>query len=642
MKIRIAVALTVPFVVLLLVTTAAVWAVGTVFSQWTVDDVLDLQQRDAVKRVRDEVDAGIVRTAKFMNVFADVEFREDHRRLDDLREDAAALIWERLKSFEPLLPSNALSSFWIGTHDGRFVGYTRVYRHSGVGPRTFNYGDWKFIVVDERTGTNLHWYDADMNGVPYGPPIAVTQNFDPMVRPWWGPGVDSFGWSTPYFLTSNDFGISACQPLVNSRGEKLGVMASTFLLEGLEFFLKSMAHSEQGAVSFIVERGTGLLVAASRGPSLARESLSRGADIDGRYTPDRRLAPDDPLVDPAIRDAAARLLAQYGSFASVPGQATLNALGSRRWLGEGLLIQAADLSDLDLDWVVCTAVPRGSFTPRSAWAFAASAAIAVAVTLVGAFAGVAVSHNVTRRLSRLSARMEKLRHADLGSGPGDSVRSGAGGSRGPGRRPPHPFGPSRGRAEDCDGRRCPVLRRVLRALRRAWLRVLARLRALQLKELAEIESIFYDSIVLGLAHHYQEARSLNGLRSEFVRNMSHEIRTPLNGIVGCAALLRDTGLTAEQREFAELIAKAGESLVEIVSNILDWEKVQSGKLVLEETEFELRRCLEDSADLLVMAAQQQGVELLTRLSPEVPARVLGDPVRLRQVLLQRPSELLGA
>eukprot|EP00741_Cyanophora_paradoxa_P025027 tig00000331_g24158.t1 len=119
MKIRIAVALTVPFVVLLLVTTAAVWAVGTVFAQWTVDDVLDLQQREAVKRVRDEVNAGVLRTAKTMNAFVDLAFREPHVGITDLREDAAALIWARLRAFEPLLPSQALSSFWVGLNDGR-------------------------------------------------------------------------------------------------------------------------------------------------------------------------------------------------------------------------------------------------------------------------------------------------------------------------------------------------------------------------------------------------------------------------------------------------------------------------------------------------------------------------------------------
>eukprot|EP00741_Cyanophora_paradoxa_P025026 tig00000331_g24157.t1 len=443
-----------------------------------------------------------------------------------------------------------------------------------------------------------------------------------------------------------------------------------------------MAYAEMGAVSFIVERRTGLLVAASRGPSIDRQALS---DVDGRFTPDRRLEPGDPLVDATIRAAAARLLAEYGSFSS----ATLNILSARRWLGEGLLLQAADLSYLGIDWarvppspphpstppggaaahahlpeqVVCTAVPLRSFTPRSAEAFAASAAIAIAVTLVGAFAGVAVSHNVTRRLSSLSSRMARLRNADLGSGLGDWARpSGS-------RRRLSPATDEEGgfRGGGVSGPSSPRRHRHLGALRRAWLRGSSALRALQLKELAEIESIFYDSIVLGLAHHYHEARTLNALRSEFVRNMSHEIRTPLNvrpapaaravgrgsgaylnllwgrrrqGIVGCAALLRDTGLTSEQLEFAELIAKAGESLVEIISNILDWEKVQSGKLVLEETEFELRRCLEDSADLLVMAAQQQGVELLTQTSPEVPERIAGDPVRLRQVLINLASNAI--
>ncbi len=122
------------------------------------------------------------------------------------------------------------------------------------------------------------------------------------------------------------------------------------------------------------------------------------------------------------------------------------------------------------------------------------------------------------------------------------------------------------------------------------------------------------------------------LKSEFLANMSHEIRTPLNGIIGLSELLRDSTLTAEQHEFADLIGNSADSLLIIVNDILDFSKLSAGKLAFEEIDFELEPTIEAVVNLFGERAGKKGVELILAIDPEIPVFIRGDPGRLRQVL----------
>jgi signal transduction histidine kinase/CheY-like chemotaxis protein/HPt (histidine-containing phosphotransfer) domain-containing protein len=437
-----------------------------------------------------------------------------------------------------------------------------------------------------------------------------TQVYDPRKRPWYqlalSTGQRSF---TDVYRSAvkSQFDLTLAHPIFDTDNRTvLGVVAVDMSLARLTDLIRSSRISEN-AVTYLVD-SQGLLVASS-----VEEELS--LLVNNKF---QRLSPLQSQ-DPLVRESFTQLSAQYrDTLRRDPGLLRLDtASGWRQWLGMGssrlIALQRPFGQKYQLNWQLIVVAPESDFTKQVIQARkVALLALAGLISLGGVLAFL-VARGLSGQFQLLNASATAV---GAGQVPGVQQKTGF--------REVHHLS--------------KVLHDSARSLHASTREIHEKNE--QLREAALMLEERVRQRTAELAASREEALAAVKAKAGFLAVMSHEIRTPLNGVVGMSHLLRETPLTSGQQEMLGVLEVSSEQLLSVVDDILDFSRIESGKLALENNAFDLRAAIRQAHDILMLRAQEKGLHLSLHIAADVPKVVMGDITRLRQVLINLLSNAI--
>jgi signal transduction histidine kinase len=477
---------------------------------------------------------------------------------------------------------------YLGTEDGSFFGLER--ESFGFVVRTIRPGDSgrrHFQIEQPGDRSRLIRQEETV--------------FDPRKRPWYQLAVATGRrtFTDVYRSAVKDqFDLTLAHPILAEDGRTLlGVMAVDMSLARLGELIRSTRISDN-AVTYLVD-SRGFMVASS-----VDEPLSRL--VDNRHQLISPLQSSDPLV----RESFTQLRAQHGKHVD-SGLVWLDK--PTRWM-ERLGLQSNRLIALqrpfgrkyDLDWQLIVVAPESDFTgavmQARQWALVGTGLL----TVLCAWAAFVVGRGLSRQFQQLNASATAV---------------------GAGQVPPIQ-----------DSSRFLEVHHLSQVMHDSAQSLQAYNREIRQKneQLQEAAQLLEQRVALRtaeLAASREEALAAVQAKAGFLAVMSHEIRTPLNGVVGMSELLRGTPLNAAQSELMDVLKVSSEQLLSVVDDILDFSRIESGKLALEDRPFDLHAAIGAAVDMVRHKSEEKGLHLGVHVAPSVPKAVRGDVTRLRQVLL---------
>lgn len=437
-----------------------------------------------------------------------------------------------------------------------------------------------------------------------------TKRYDPRARPWYKLAVKR---GTRVFTdvyrsaVKSQFDLTLAQPVYRQdTGDLIGVVATDLSLAHLDDLVQATRISEH-AVTYLVD-SQGLLVASSTGETLTVEQ-------DGQQV---RLSPDGSRSE-VIRNSWVQLAKSPAGMAddlhdlknSKSARASwFDTLDWFNWLGTQdsrlLALKLPFGSEYGLKWQLVVVAPELDFTRQVVsarrWSLLALAAVLIASSLLTLM--------IARGLSRQFLRLNDAARA-LGEGLVPNI------IRKTPFREVHALSSAMHHSASQLQRATEEIRRKNEALRQAAQTLEKRINE-RTQELSASRA---------------EALEAARAKAGFLAVMSHEIRTPLNGVLGMSELLSHTAMNPSQAEMLSVVRTSGQQLLSVVNEILDFSKVEAGKLELDPLPFDLHDCLHDVQRMVLLAANQKGISLQVDVDRALPRWVLGDATRLRQVLL---------